>query len=177
MPPATSTNVLSEGLSMLEDSFSLPADVVIIATIFIMLLATALWIGKHRFVPLLAGLYLAIILYGNFPFKTKVLLWTNSDAGIFYSQLLIFGAIVFLGYFLANRLASVESLGGLPKVLESVLLAGTTTGLLVAIGYYILPLDLVYNFAPNIDRYFTMPESFFWWLAAPVVALLLTSRR
>ncbi|HEY4517266.1 MAG TPA: hypothetical protein VJI74_00020 [Candidatus Paceibacterota bacterium] len=178
LPGTTSVKtIVDQGLQSLN-VFSISADILIIGTLFVILLALAWWLGIGRFSALILSLYLGLVLYLNFPFTNQLLFLTATSQDTFFSYFFVFAVFSIFGFWVLRRYGALgSSLATAPGAIEYFALAATTTGLLLAIGYRAFPLDLLYNFSPNIDRLFAPPELFFWWLLAPLIAIFLTTRR
>ncbi|OGG47627.1 hypothetical protein A2761_01495 [Candidatus Kaiserbacteria bacterium RIFCSPHIGHO2_01_FULL_51_33] len=156
----------------------LPFDYFLIGCLFAVLLALCWWLGIGRMSIAILSVYVALLLYQNFPYLEKLLISTTSSRDLFFSHLLIFLAFALFGFLVLNRLnALTGSLSMLPGTFEYILLAATSTGLLIAIGYHLFLIDLIHNFGLTIDRLFAQPNYFFWWLLAPLVAIFLSTRR
>ena len=179
MESSTTTDALfSQGVHAVRDAFSLSTDLVIIAALFFVLLAAVAWQGRGSFAAFLLGVYIALPLYLNFTYLNRFLIWTDTPENTFLSHAILFGAFAIVGYLVCRRLVSRELVGrSLPGMLELLLLAAAGTGLLLAISYRIFPIDLFYNFGPDIDRFFAEPNLFFWWLLAPLLAIFFSTRR
>src|SRR3989344_3603059 len=180
MEATTTVNALfSEGVNTLT-GLSISTDAAIIGTLFAVLLALAWWVGVARMSAILLSLCLAVPLYLNFTYVNKLLSLSlaGTAQGTFFSYLLIFAVFALFCYLVLRRYASAGSTyGQLAGAVEYIMLALTGVGLLLAIGYRILPLVLLYDFNPGIDRFFAEPNFFFWWLLAPLLAIFVSTRR
>lgn len=133
---------------------------------FIVLAGLALlfsfYFGRDRFAPLIAGLYAALALYTAFPYS-GMLSGPYMKIGL-YIVLTIIGFLAFYGlsFFLARSTSEIFS-----QIVLSILVAG----FVLAISIHVLPVQDVYHFTPATAALFASNQSFFWWLAAPLVGL------
>ena len=181
MPIGTSTvgSFITESISSVS-GLSISADAAIVGTLFALFLLLAWWLGVGRFTALLLGIYIAVPLYLNFPYVSQFMpeSLATSPRGTFYSYAAVFAAFALLSFIILRRYV-LTGRGDvmLPGAVEYLALAATATGLTLAVGYRLLPLELLYDFGPGIDRLFATPSYFFWWLLAPLAAVFLATRR
>ena len=130
--------------------------------------AFAFYFGGDRLLPLFAALYAAIPLYQNFPFTSLLPDTPYALIGL-YLALVVAGVIAFSGlsYFMASSSVGFLNIG---------VLSALAAGLLLAIAIHILSIEEVYAFSEPTKALFTSENSFFWWLAAPLVGLFFFGR-
>ncbi len=144
--------------------FDFISFIVVAAAVFLF----ALYFGRDRLAPLIAGLYTALGLYAAFPYMTA--LGGNADLEIaLYVILAVLGFIAFSGlsYFMAAHAG-----GLLGEVIMSVLIAGS----ILAISIHVLPVEHVYVFTTATKSLFASNQAFFWWLVAPLAGLFFIGR-
>ncbi len=159
-------------------SFSLPIDITVVLVLFLALFGIGFLLKKGHFIGFIASLYFAILLYLRVPNLDRLLISTGTPLFSFLSHLLVFFLFVVVGFVLMRQIVAVNpSYRSLFRFLEIALLAATTAGLLIALSYHVIPLASLYDFAPMIDRFFVESNYFFWWLLAPLFAIIITTRR
>lgn len=177
MPTSTLDTILSQEIVKVT-GLSISVDLVIIAALFVVVAGLTLWLGKNGGIALIVGLYIGLLLYINFPYASTFLFWKGTPLGELYSYALMFAAFTGAGFLIARRFVLAQgaynTTSGLP---EALVLALGITAFLLALSYHVIPIDPFYNFAPNIDRFFTSSTLFFWWLLAPLASLLFVTRR
>ncbi|MBV9349730.1 MAG: hypothetical protein JO026_03185 [Patescibacteria group bacterium] len=128
-----------------------------------LLLLYSVYFGRDRFAPLIAGLYAALVLYTAFPYTLAVL------AGPL-AKVLFFGALTVLTTFAFSGLSHFMARAG-SSLLSSIILSIAVAGFLTAISLHTLPVTEVYHFNAATKALFATNQAFFWWLAAPLVAV------
>ncbi len=150
-------------------------DVLIIAFLFGALLWFSIRYGKARIVALILSLYVGLLFSTHIPSSFAGILGEGRGA---VSQSIIFGAVVLFSIFLIGRATAGDfSFYGIRRYVDAAILSTGALLLILAFWYHVLPLKGWYTFGKPIEDLFASPELFFWWLAAPLVALLLASRR
>ncbi len=175
---ATSTAVdfFNKGLTSVT-GLGISVDMLVVGVLVVLLLAFGIHYGRNAAITLIVALYIALALYANFPYTDRLVLLKNSAHGVLYSHLVIFFLLMALGYAMLSRVLLPDFSARTPgRILDSIILALTTAGLLVAFSYHIFPLDSIYNFGPAIDRLFASTTLFFWWLIAPLGAIYISTR-
>jgi hypothetical protein len=129
----------------------------------------AFYFGRDRLMSLIAAIYSAVVLYQAFPYGN--LLPSHNPPvmiGLFIA-LAIAGWLGFSGlsFFLAKSTGSP---------LGTLVLAVAVAGLLLAIAIHVLPVQDLYTFSEPTKALFATDQEYFWWLAAPLVALFFFGR-
>ncbi len=138
----------------------------IVVTVVILLFA--LYFGRDRLAPLIASLYAALALYTAFPYSPSFLSGPYLQIGLYLLfTLLAFVTFSGLSYFMAARS------GGF---LAELIIAALTAGFVLAISIHVLPVQDIYSFTDATKALFASDQSFFWWLAAPLVGLFFLGR-
>lgn len=149
-------------------SMNFPTDVLVIVGIVVVGTFFTFFFGKSRGVTAILSLFGAIPLFQAFPFTTKLTVATGAlpqalnVVGIF----LVF--VIFL-YFLLDRYVVGDFVEG--NFFKSVLMGIAFTAVILALVYFVLPFDAIYNFQPNIDQWFSGNFTLFWWLIAPLIII------
>jgi hypothetical protein len=141
------------------------SDVFIFIALVAVVLMFAFYFGRDRLLPLMAGIFVAIPLYTNFPFMSTL-------GGNAYFSIGLYLLLAFAGMLAFSGLAGFISSSGM-GFLKMAALAALISALLLAIGINVLPLKEVCTFSPPTLALFTVNNAFFWWLAAPVVGAFL----
>lgn len=157
-------------------SGAITTDIIIIFVVFISLFVFSIWYGKSNSVSFLISLYIGILTFLSFPYLEESTLLKNSEAQITLSHIAIFLIGVSIIHSIVRRVIFTEYPSKKPlKYIEAGILSGAATLLLLAFAYHTIPLATLYDFGDSIDNLFSS-QYFFWWLVAPIVALLLISR-
>jgi hypothetical protein len=138
------------------------ADFLAFIVVAVIIAAFAFYFGRNRIVPLMAGLYAAIPLYLYFPWTE--FLTTPVFAILLYLGFAVIGMVAFAG--LGSYIAS-DSMGIIPLIV----LSAVMSGMLLAISIHVLPVEEIYSFSAPTKALFETQQSFFLWLAAPLVGV------
>lgn len=154
--------------SFLNQTFALGADFLPFIVLIVLALLFSLYFGRDRFAPLIAALYAAMALYMAFPYALSFLESPYMKI-LFYGVLAALAFVAFSGlsYFMARNSGEFFS-----QLVLSILAAG----LLLAILMHVLSAGQIYAFSPSTRSLFSSGQSFFFWLAAPLVGLFFLSR-
>jgi len=130
--------------------------------------AFAFYFGRDRIVPLVAALYASIPLFMFFPYDTSAYGGIVVTLGLWVAFVLL-GLVAFsgLGAFVAS---------GSVGLIKMLVLSAATAGLVIAISIHILPVQDIYTFSAPTLGLFNTPESFFFWLVAPLAGIFLFGR-
>ena len=155
-----------------------PYDILFIAFLFIFLLGFGFQYGKNRIFTLVFSLYFAAFISLQFPY-TDILLGSRVGdielTAIIVGLVFVFFIVIYVVF---NRITTVIfPTNSARRWLEAAILATVTTALILALSYHVLPIQTIHDFSDPIDRLFASDESFFWWLIAPLVALLVTGKQ
>lgn len=145
----------------------------VLLLVFGALFAYAIVRGQRALLSLTLGLYIALLISLKFPYYEGIgnALSFMSDHAIRISLFAFFAAF---GSFLFERLLSrvidetaIEGIG--KKVILSIL----TTALVLSYSYHVLPITEMMDPGAKIGVLFASPSSFFWWLLAPLIGIVI----
>jgi len=149
-----------------------------ILAIFFFLLAGffyGLLAGKQRLMASLFSFYVAILLFTNFNYLD---FFTQGkkifDIFLFRAACLLI-LIILLNIVFAKRVfvGSRKSTGWW----QAFTLSFLEVGLLMSAIFQLLPAKELFTFSPAVQTLFASQQSFFWWLALPIIALFFIVRR
>ncbi|MBI3573457.1 hypothetical protein HY090_00210 [Candidatus Kaiserbacteria bacterium] len=147
-------------------SFSADFIAFIVLTVAVMLFA--LYFGRDRLSPLIAGLYAALALYTAFPYTLSLLSGPYMKIGLY----LVFAVLGFITFSGLSYFTAAHSGGFLTELIVAILIAG----FLLAISTHVLPVQDIYTFTPATKALFASDQAFFWWLFAPLAGLFFIGR-
>lgn len=142
-----------------------PTDVLVIIGLVVVGTGFTFFFGKSKAIALLLALFSAIPLYQSFPFVKQLTVATGA-LPIAANILGIFLAFAALMFFLLNKYIVGDFIDS--AFFKSVIVGIAFAALALAIFQLVLPLEGLYNFGPNIDRWFGGNFGLFWWLAIPL---------
>lgn len=142
-----------------------PTDVLVLIGLIVLGTGVTFFLGKSKAVALLLALFSAIPLYQSFPFVTQLTVATGALPQAL-NILGIFLAFAVLMFFILNKYIVGDFFGG--EFFKSVIFGIAFAALILALFQFVLPLDALYNFGPNIDKWFSGNFVLFWWLAVPL---------
>jgi hypothetical protein len=148
--------------------FSFGADFISFIVVTIAVMLFALYFGRDRLAPLIAGLYTALGLYAAFPYFSIPGDNPYAKIGLFLVLAgLSFVAFSGLSYFMAAHS------GGF---ITELIMAGLIAGFLIAVSIHVLPVQDVYTFSDAAKSLFASNQAYFWWLVAPLAGLFFIGR-
>ena len=155
---------------------SLSVDVVIIIAVFVSLFGFAVVYGKRRIMTFIMSLYLTYGLFIVFPYANKLTGFVSEET---FSPLTlgvsVFSVLFFVIYIILNDIICAEfTTEGVRRWVEAGTLSAVATALIFAFSYHVLPIEEIYNFGDQIDVLFSSEQSFFWWLAVPLLGIFLS---
>lgn len=138
-------------------------------------------LGRDRLVLTTIAIYMALAIVDAAPFVNQTLAARVNFAGydVDIKVVAFLGLLVVL-LFVLSRGALFRSLLGTPgggSFIQSTILSFAHSGLIVAVVMSYLPAAAVDRFSPFIRQSFVGDWQLFWWLLAPVVIMLLFTRR
>ncbi len=142
-----------------------PTDVLVIIGLVVVGTGLTFFLGKSKTVAFLLALFAAIPLYQSFPFITQFTVATGALPQAL-NVLGIFLAFTVLMFFVLNKYIVGDFING--NFFKSVILGIAFTALVLALSYFVLPVESLYDFGPNIDKWFTGNFGLFWWLVIPL---------
>jgi hypothetical protein len=156
---------------------SLSTDILVLIALTLLFFAGTLYFGKRRAVAAILSLYVAFNIYINFAYINSVTFLNTTGDQITISHLIIFGLITLLCFYIISSYIGTDfSFSKSHRLISALLLSVSITILLLLVAYYLIPIFRLYNFSPQIDSLFRGGTALFWWLMAPLAALLITSR-
>ena len=142
--------------------------------VFLGFLVYSLIKGRQTLINVILGLYLGLLISLEFPYYDWLFAQTASAKG---------EAMMMVGLFIVFTLASIYLFGKLmpreydERIFESfgkkLIFALIGTALVMAYSYHALPITELIDPGSPMQQLFGHPETFFWWLIAPLVVLLL----
>jgi hypothetical protein len=142
-----------------------PTDVLVILGILAVGTLFTFFMGKSKGVSVVLSLFGAIILFQNFPFmkQATVLKGALPEALNVVGIFLAFALCIF---FLLDKYVVGDFSES--NFFKSVFVGVAFTALILAIIYFVLPFAPIYDFGPNIDKWFQGNFTLFWWLVGPL---------
>jgi hypothetical protein len=129
--------------------------------------------GQNALAAYTLSLYISLTLFRNLPFQASV------GESILYTFLLqtaiVFGAAFLIHIPLTYVLLMDDWSTGFTRYAKISLLVLASTCFIFAILYVTLALGLIYSVSPIVATLFD-PQYFFWWILAPILAIILISR-
>ncbi len=140
--------------------------------VFTIALFIAIWQGRQTIINLTCALYLALLLFSNFPYLTSILGEGHKVTSTAIITIGVFGVMATLCYLLFNRVMPREYLEGkFESFPKKVLLSAALTVLVVLICYTVLPINTFLTPQPELLTLFTREHLAFWWLVVPLIAM------
>lgn len=142
-----------------------PTDILVVLGILVVGTLFTFFVGKSKGVSVVLSLFGAIVLFQNFPFMKQMTVLKGAlpealnIAGIFVAFALAL-------FFLLDKYVVGDFSDG--NFFKSVFVGLAFTGMVLAIIYFIVPFAPVYDFGPNIDKWFQGQFTLFWWLVGPL---------
>ena len=131
--------------------------------------------GRQSMTNIILGLYFALLISLEFPFYDFILGTSSNAKTQAILTLLVFGAFTVGATVLFARLMPREySEKKFEGFWKKILLAAAATMLVMAFSYHALPVTDFITPGSPIQYLFGSENSFFWWLLAPIVILLIT---
>ena len=146
----------------------LSGDIVFIFVVFIIAFICAMYFGKNRIVSIILAFYPTTLLYNNFPFLNKFLLF-NGDKGLVINKILLFLVLFLLVNIAINKYVALYDVSS--STFRNGGLALAILLLIILFSYSVVNFDLFHDFSNSIDTLFTGPDRVFWWSLAPLLIL------
>lgn len=157
---------------------SLSTDTIIILIILGLSIGYTFYFGKDKIISLILSFYLASFIYENFYFINKLIIYKSTPTFLFFNHLTIFLIFFFIICLFLNKIILIDhSYSKIKKIIHSILLGGSFTGLVLLGSYHIISIEKIYNFSPTIDKVFYGANEFTIWLIVPFVVFLFVLRR
>jgi len=156
---------------------SLSLDFFLLIAFFIVFTAYTFYFGKGRAATFIISLYVSTFLYLFFPYFEKLKGLVETESGTIGIELSLFIAFLIITNIIIGRLiGGVFSVSTLYSWFEGILLSISGTVLVLIFSYHIIPITQIYDFSPYLDALFEPAEYLFFWLSAPLLALIFVSR-
>ncbi len=128
--------------------------------------------GMQAIINVILALYLALLVSLKFPYFDAILTGSDDQTNAII-MIVIFLAFTIFGYFLFCRLMSTEYREPpFRRIGKKIIFAIAATVLVMAYSYHALPVTDIITPGSPIQALFAPEQNFFWWLVAPLVALL-----
>lgn len=142
------------------------SDVFIFITLVALIAVFAFYFGRDRLMPLVAGIYAALVLYSYFPYTvylTSPYLSIGLFLGLSFVGMIAFSGLA--GFFSSSGVGFIKVMG----------LSIITALFVMAIAIYVLPASEIHTFsAPTLALF--AKEFFFWWLVVPLVGVFILGK-
>lgn len=142
--------------------------------VFMLFMIWATFKGRQAMINLIFGLYLALLIFIEFPYASYL---TDSLGGSLAQSagiLVLFSIFTILSTWLFARVMPEEFREKkFESFIKKILLAGSTSILVMVFSFQILPVTEFLTPGTPIQTLFAGESLFFWWLIAPLVILFL----
>lgn len=129
--------------------------------------------GKSKLLSVVFSAYLAMPLFESFPYLNilaNILAKWQKPLSLFYSNIIIFAALVILlNLILRRTLFRLSSRNDKWWQVLAISIAGV--GFLVSALFHTLFVNQLVKVSPLVSRIFIEGNTFFWWLALPLIVL------
>lgn len=147
-------------------------EIAYLLTVFGICLTFAIFKGRQAIMNLMFGLYLALLIFIEFPNHQSLFGSLGTDQSLALAKLSFFAVITALTTMLCYRVMpsefrenKFESIGK-----KALLSAGATT-LIMIFSFHVLPVTEFLTPGTPIQSLFAPEVYFFWWLLMPLVIL------
>lgn len=149
----------------------LSVDLVILASIFIILYGYSIYAGRNRLLAFIISFYPATLLFNTFPLMNKVLI-LQGDKFLTLNKLAIFLLFFIPINIIINRFIFTGSdYSGFTGLVRGAGLSLSALIMVLLFSYSTLNLDVFHNFSPQIDTIFAHSSSIFYWNLASLALL------
>ncbi len=137
----------------------------------VVLFAFAMRAGRPAFISLILSLYVGLALFTVFPWKDALMTGSGTTKAV--AGLLIFIALSAVPFFILRKVNTMGlmRIHPVPLFLVCVLAAGG----LLALSYHFLALGAILPATSSLSAYILPDQFLFYWLIAPLVALLVVA--
>lgn len=141
--------------------------------VFGIFLGTAMVRGKYALINIILSLYLALLISLKFPYFSFFENGTDSGSGAVV-HIVIFVIFTILGIILFRKhIPGDDYEPAFYQFIKKIILALMATILIMVYSFHVIPVtDLITPGTP-IRSLFEPEASFFWWLMAPLITLLI----
>jgi|GEM_PF-2988637 len=166
---ATTSVIASQLLKSVKIGSIVTSDILVLAVIFIIFFAYALF-SKDRIISFILAFYPAAYLFKLFPY-VNTLVVLSGDRAILINKIVIFLIFLIPTSIVVNRYIFSESFHRSTGMFRS---GGYALAFVIEIlifYYSILSLAAIYAFSPAISSLFSTPDRIFWWSLAPLLIM------
>lgn len=142
--------------------------------VFMLFMLWATFKGRQAMINIIFGLYLALLIFIQFPYTTY--LTENLGGSVLQSagKLVLFTVFTFLATWLfAHVMPDEFKEKKFESFFKKLLLAGAASILVMAFSFQVLPVTEFLTPGTPIQSLFAPEGLFFWWLMVPLVILFL----
>ncbi len=137
-------------------------------------LGLAMFKGRQLLINLIAGVYLALLLYANFPYLEVFTKQAYGESARAIVSLFAFAVFTFLGTWLFSRLMPREWLeGAFEAIGKKLMLAVAAMVLALVLATYFLPIGGLIDTGTPLPEWLLADKFAFLWLILPLIALFL----
>ena len=146
--------------------------------VFGILLVIGLYSGRNTLLAGIFSLYVAIPLYGAFPYKNLFMQSDTPEQTAIAIDAAIFLVTAIFLFVLLRKIVNIDiPIYGTWRYINTALLALLGTTVVVAIGYHVLSVPEAYDFAGPLKPFLMFTNAAFWWLFAPLFFMFIFVRR
>ena len=149
-----------------------------VLAVFGILLVVGLYGGRSTLVAGIFSLYVAIPLYGAFPYKNLFIQSDTPEQTAIAIDVAIFLVTAVFLFILLRKIVSIDiPVYGTWRYINTALLALLGTAVAIAIGYHVLAVPEAYDFVGPLKPFLMFTNAAFWWLFAPLFFMFILVRR
>jgi len=153
---------------------SLLQEFVYLFSVFGVCLAYAIFRGRQALINLITGLYFALLISLVFPYYSTFIPASSSAHSGAVGKIVLFAIFTLITTILITRLMPEEYREGKFESLgKKIMLAVAGTILIMVFSFHVLPITELITPTSPLSYLFASPDTFFWWLLAPMVFLYL----
>lgn len=149
-------------------------DLFIVLFFLVTVFLYGMTMGRDRIIVILVSIYMALAVISNAPYLNQ--LHANINLSDFFAlKVTTFLGIFVLLFFLLSRSALLKTFGGMASGSwwQVFLFSVFHVGLLVSITLSFIPAEAIHNLAPLTQTLFASDGGKFFWIVAPIVAMVL----
>jgi hypothetical protein len=149
-------------------------DLFIVLFFLVTVFLYGMTMGRDRIIVILVSIYMALAVISNAPYLNQ--LRANVNLSDFFAlKVSTFLGIFVLLFFLLSRSALLKTFGGMASGSwwQVFLFSIFHVGLLVSITLSFVPAEAVHNLAPITQSLFASDGGKFFWIVAPIMAMVL----
>lgn len=152
-------------------------NIALIATLVLLVILT-FYKGRGLMYSLIIAFYPTAVIYSSFPYLQKLILFKDTTLQIYISHASVFLILFVLVFLVTHRLSQYEGArSGIGGFVDALLLSLSVILLVMAITFHILPARDIYSLTKDIRDFFMSGLGYFICVLAPIVVLLVMTRR